>query len=57
MDDALGRPYSDHIKAMEKWVASTTLTNPEWNNTTVIADNMVDTIRARKQQPGRDIVQ
>jgi dihydrofolate reductase len=52
-----GDPYSDHINAMEKWVVSTTLTDPEWNNTTVIADDVVDTIRARKQQPGQDIVQ
>ncbi len=52
-----GDPYSDHINAIEKWVVSTTLTDPEWNNTTVIADNVIDTIRARKEQPGEDIVQ
>lgn len=50
-------PYSEHINAMEKWVVSTTLTNPEWNNTSVIAEDVVDTIRARKEQPGKDIVQ
>jgi RibD C-terminal domain len=48
-----GDPYSDHINAMEKWVISTTLTDPEWNNTTVVADNIVDTIRARKEQTPR----
>jgi hypothetical protein len=31
-----GDPASDHINAMPKYVASTTLKDPEWNNTTVI---------------------
>jgi dihydrofolate reductase len=50
-------PFSDHINAMEKLVVSTTLTDPEWNNTTVIAEDVIDTIRARKEEPGKDIVQ
>jgi dihydrofolate reductase len=52
-----GDPYSDHINAMEKWVVSTTLTNPQWNNTEVISENVVEEIRRRKEQPGEDIVQ
>jgi dihydrofolate reductase len=52
-----GDPYSDHINAMEKWVVSTTLTAPEWHNTTVIATNVADELRARKSQPGGNIVQ
>lgn len=27
-----GDPYSDHINAMKKWVVSSTLTDPTWNN-------------------------
>ena len=52
-----GDPYSDHINAMEKWVVSTTLTDPEWNNTSVIGGDVAEAIRARKAQPGQDIVQ
>jgi dihydrofolate reductase len=52
-----GDPYSDHINAMEKWVVSGTLSEPEWTNTTVIASDPVDEIRRRKERPGRDIVQ
>jgi dihydrofolate reductase len=51
-----GDPYSDHINATEKLVASTTLTDPEWNNTTVVADDLVGEVTRRKQGDG-DIVQ
>jgi dihydrofolate reductase len=52
-----GDPYSDHINAMEKWVASTTLADPQWNNTEVIAANLAEEIARRKQGPGANIVQ
>jgi dihydrofolate reductase len=52
-----GDPYSDRINSMEKLVASTTLTEPEWSNTTVIAHDLVEQIRARKAEHGQDIVQ
>ena len=52
-----GDPYSDRINAITKYVVSTTLTNPEWHNTTVIDHDPIDTIRDLKQQPGADIVQ
>ena len=52
-----GDPYSDHINAMEKWVVSTTLADPQWNNTEVISTDVVEQIRHRKEQPGNDIVQ
>jgi dihydrofolate reductase len=51
-----GDPYSDKINAMEKLVASTTLTDPEWNNTTVVAEDLVGEI-ARRKEGGEDIVQ
>jgi dihydrofolate reductase len=41
---------------MEKLVASTTLSDPEWNNTTVVAENLVEEIGRRKESGG-DIVQ
>jgi len=51
-----GDPVSDRINEMEKLVASTTVTEPEWNNTTVISEDLVGEIERRKQNGG-DIVQ
>ena len=52
-----GDPFSDHINAMEKWVLSTTLTEPTWNNSEVIATDVAAEIARRKTQDGGDIVQ
>jgi dihydrofolate reductase len=53
-----GDPYSDRINTMAKYVVSSTLTDPEWANTQVIAgDDAIDQIRRLKAQPGQDIVQ
>jgi dihydrofolate reductase len=52
-----GDPYSDHINTMEKWVVSSTLTDPTWNNSTVIDGDVPAEIARRKAQGGGDIVQ
>jgi dihydrofolate reductase len=52
-----GDPASDRINAMAKVVVSRTLKDPDWANTSVIASNVVDELRALKEQPGQDIVQ
>jgi dihydrofolate reductase len=53
-----GDPFSDHINAMEKWVVSTTLTEPTWKNSEVIATDVAAAeIARRKAQAGGDIVQ
>ena len=53
-----GDPISDRMNALPKYVVSTTLTDPKWHNTTVLAgDDPIETIRDLKQQPGADIVQ
>ena len=53
-----GDPYSDRINTMAKYVVSSTLTNPEWPNTTVIGGgDAIGEIRRLKEQPGQDIVQ
>jgi dihydrofolate reductase len=52
-----GDPVSDHFNAMRKYVVSTTLKDPEWNNTEVIDADVVAAITRLKQAPGRDIVQ
>jgi dihydrofolate reductase len=50
------RKHANWIEAIPKVVVSTTLKSVDWNNTTIIADNLVDEIAKLKQQPGKDIV-
>jgi dihydrofolate reductase len=52
-----GDPFSDHINAMEKWVVSTTMTDPTWNNSEVLATDVAAELARRKAQDGGDIVQ
>jgi dihydrofolate reductase len=52
-----GDPYSDRINSMPKYVVSSTLKDPEWNNTTVIDGDPVGEIARLKEEPGKDIVQ
>lgn len=52
-----GDPYSDRINSMTKHVVSTTLREPTWTNTNVIAGDVVAEIGRLKEQPGQDIVQ
>ena len=53
----LSGPVGDRMNALPKYVVSTTLTDPQWHNTTVIDHDPIDTIRDLKQQAGADIVQ
>ena len=52
-----GDPYSDHINAMRKLVFSSRLTDPDWENTAVVTDEPVETVRKLKAEDGGDIVQ
>ena len=52
-----GDSVSDRINAMQKYVVSTTLQEPQWNITTVISDDVVGQLEKLKQQPGQDILQ
>lgn len=52
-----GDPYSDRINTMRKVVVSTTLSDPAWANTEVIADDVAARVRALKAQDGGHIVQ
>ena len=52
-----GDPYSDRINSMTKYVVSSTLRDPEWNNTRVISGDPITEIRRLKEQPGQEIVQ
>jgi dihydrofolate reductase len=49
-------PFADILNAMPKYVVSTTLSDASaWRNSTLISDNVVEEIRALKEQPGKDI--
>lgn len=52
-----GDPFGDRMNALPKYVVSTTLTDPSWNNTTVIGGDVVAAVRELTEQPGGDIVQ
>lgn len=49
--------YADLINAMPKYVASTTLTDPEWHGATVLEGDLVEAVRQLKEQPGGAILQ
>ncbi|MBM7789319.1 dihydrofolate reductase family protein [Tenggerimyces flavus] len=48
--------YPELINAVPKYVASTTLKDPEWNNTTVIDGDVVEFVRKLREAPGGDIL-
>jgi dihydrofolate reductase len=52
-----GDPYSDRINTMPKVVVSTTLTDPQWANTEVVAGDVVARVRDLKGEDGGHIVQ
>jgi dihydrofolate reductase len=47
---------TDYLNQVAKYVVSSTMTEPEWQNTTVVSDDPLGTIRTLKDQPGKDIV-
>jgi dihydrofolate reductase len=49
-------PYADFLNRMPKYVFSSTLVEAEWNNTTVIAGDVVEGVRALKEAGGNDLV-
>jgi len=51
-----GDPFGDVMNAPAKYVVSKTLEKPTWRNTTIIRDNVVETIRALKANPGKNIL-
>jgi dihydrofolate reductase len=50
-------PVAATMNNVSKYVVSTTLEGPlEWNNATLIGDNVAEEISELKRQPGKDIV-
>jgi dihydrofolate reductase len=48
--------FADRFNTMPKYVVSSTLTNPSWTNTTVLAGDVVDAVRKLKHEQTGDIV-
>ena len=53
-DPTTGGAYFNSVR---KYVASRTLTDPEWNNTEVLQGDLISAVRALKAQDGADILQ
>ena len=53
---APGDPFGDLMNAPKKYVVSKTLQKPTWRNTTIIRENVIESVRALKTQPGKNIV-
>ena len=53
-DPGTGAAYFNNVR---KYVASTTLTDPAWNNTEVLRGDLIEAVTALKAGPGRDILQ
>lgn len=47
---------SDYLNQVRKYVVSSTMTDPQWENSTVLSGDPLPQISALKQQPGQDIV-
>jgi dihydrofolate reductase len=48
--------FADKFNGMQKYVVSTTLEDPEWNNSTVIKGDVAGEVSRLKQKPGGDIL-
>ncbi|AZN42650.1 dihydrofolate reductase family protein [Paenibacillus albus] len=48
--------HATWLQGVQKVVISSTLNKVEWNNTTLIKDNIAEEIKALKEQPGKDLV-
>jgi dihydrofolate reductase len=53
-DDRTG--VSAYLNAVNKYVVSSTLDDPGWENSTVLRGPVVDEVQALKESPGRNIV-
>lgn len=49
-------PNADWLNNTRKYVASTTLESPEWNNSTVIEGDVTEAVARLKREDGKDIL-
>src|SRR6266511_4910376 len=54
-DDMGDSPIWTALHTKPKYVASTTLTDPRWANTTVLSSNVAAAVRELKAKPGREL--
>ena len=48
--------FADRMNGLPKFVVSTSLTEVEWNNSSLIEDNVAEEVSRLKEQPGQDIL-
>jgi dihydrofolate reductase len=51
-----GDQFGDMMNAPRKYVVSKTLKEPIWRNTTIIRDNVIESVRALKAESGKNIL-
>jgi dihydrofolate reductase len=51
-----GDPFGDAMNAPKKYVVSRTLDKPTWRDTTIIRENVIESVRTLKTQRGKDIL-
>jgi dihydrofolate reductase len=51
-----GDPFGDAMNAPKKYVVSRTLDKPTWRDTTIIRENVIESVRALKNERGKDIL-
>jgi dihydrofolate reductase len=47
---------AEYLDRVQKYVVSTTLTDPQWENSTVLSGDPVEEVTALKEEDGKDIV-
>jgi dihydrofolate reductase len=52
-DDRTG--ITDELNRVQKYVVSATMTDPQWQNSTILADDWLARVSELKEQPGGDI--
>ncbi len=48
--------HAQWVQDIPKVVFSTTLVTADWNNTTLVKDNVAEAVRKLKEEPGKDLV-
>jgi dihydrofolate reductase len=50
-----GNLIAEKLNGLPKYVASTTLTDPQWQHTTVLSADVIEQVRALKKEPGGEL--